>query len=172
MNRGVAIAAISLSATVISLSALFIFQSSFNTINGYNRTISSHISSRLSQQVLNLPNSNLTDDQLIQKGWDVPEVKVLYAKYPDDVNPYVDRSNYQTGSPYNELWVIYKVQKYVRNSTNGADELYGINLLVPFVPETNETKAVRIGCEGPGRSTPQQLSSVTTLTIANEMCFK
>jgi hypothetical protein len=121
---------------------------------------------------LNLPNADLTDEQLIRKGFDLKEVKLLYTKYPDDVNAFVDRSNYRTGSPYNEIWAIYKVQKSITNSTSGDNELYGIYLVVPFVPDNNETKAVGIGCEGPSRSTPQMISPILAVAIENEMCFK
>jgi hypothetical protein len=166
MKSESALVAIGIAAAVISLAALFMLQA----VNS-SRPIS-RISSHLSQEVLNLSNAKLTDEQLIQKGFDVAEVKLLYGKYPDDVNPIMDRSNYNTGSPYNEIWVTYRVQKVITNSTSGDNALYGIDLLVPFVPETNETKEVRIGCEGPSRSTPQQISSIPSVTIENEVCFK
>lgn len=166
MKKGIAFSAIAIMAAIASLTILFVSQ-----VSGGSKPIT-NLGSNLSQQVLNLPNARLTDEQLIRKGFDVKEVKLLYTKYHDDVNPIVDRSNYNTGSPYNEIWVTYRVQKVITNSTSGDNALYGIDLLVPFVPETNQTKEVRIGCEGPSRSTPQEISSIPAVTIENEMCFK
>lgn len=161
MKSGFALVAIGITAAVISLAALFVFQA----VNS-SRPIS-RISSHLSQEVLNLSNAKLTDEQLIQKGFDVTEVKLLYGKYPDDVT--VDAQRLYL-SPIHEIWVTYKVQKYVQN-TNGTFTSYGLDVLVPFVTETNETKTAFVSCE-PSTSGPHEISSIPSVTIEDEMCFK
>lgn len=163
MKRGLAFSAIAIVSAVISLIVLFASQA-------VNSKPITHLGSDLSQQVLNLPNANLTDEQLIRKGFDVREVKLLYTKYPDDVYVDVDRM-YLTGSPVHEIWATYGVQKSIV-SENGTSGLAELKLQVSFDQKTNQTKGVGAYCQQSTGWQPINTSSIASVTIENEMCFK
>lgn len=119
-------------------------------------------------QVLEMPNSSLTDEQLIQKTRDLPEVQVLISKYPyASDNIHILRPH--ESSPTQMIRVIYTIERTVADA-NGDPIWRRLELIALLPPDSNDAGSVKIECS---RRTGwgQGSTSDPMIMLQNNMCF-
>lgn len=156
---GTIIAAIGIIAAIASLAILFISRAAEPT---------KEIGSDLPPELFDLPNSMLTDEQLIDKTRNFIEIKTLLRQYPD-VDVEVLRL-YELKPDARNIIVTYSVQKYV-TSANGTSIFRQMIVTVDFDKDTKVTFDISVRCEGFGFD-PSRLSEMALVNIQNDICFK